>query len=163
MLKTDLFDELVGQGLVGTLSESFAAVAGIDVSPTLVEIVQARHPQLDARVADIRELPFEDGAFDAVVSNSTLDHFPSPDEIAASLREINRVLRPGGVLLVTLDNGMNPVVAARNAMPSRWRDAPGSSPTTSARPVVARAICERCSKARALASPSSEPCFTVRA
>ena len=128
VLKTDLFDELAGQGLVGPLSQSFGAVAGIDVSPTLVDIVQSRHPRLDARVADIRELPFEDGAFDAVVSNSTLDHFPSPDEIAASLREINRVLRLGGVLLVTLDNGLNPVVAARNAMPSRWRDATGLVP-----------------------------------
>jgi SAM-dependent methyltransferase len=128
VLKTDLFDELVGTGLVGALSESFGSVAGIDVSPTLVDIVQTRHPQLDARVADIRELPFEDLTFEAVVSNSTLDHFPSPAEIAASLREINRVLRPGGSLLVTLDNGMNPVVAARNALPARWRDATGLVP-----------------------------------
>ena len=33
------------------------------------------------------------------------------------------MLRPGGVLLVTLYNGMNPVIAARNAMPQRRRDA----------------------------------------
>ena len=146
VLKTDLFDELAGQGLVGPLSQSFGAVAGIDVSPTLVDIVQSRHPRLDARVADIRELPFDDGAFDAVVSNSTLDHFPSPDEIAASLREINRVLRPGGVVLVTLDNGLNPVVAARNAMPLRWRDATGLVPydvgATCRRPRDLRALLE---------------------
>jgi SAM-dependent methyltransferase len=146
VLKTDLFDELVGQGLVGTLTESFAAVAGIDVSPTLVDVVKPRHPQLDARVADIRELPFEDGAFDAVVSNSTLDHFPSQTEITASLREINRVLRPGGALLVTLDNGTNPVVAARNAMPQRWRDATGLVPydvgATCRRPRDLRALLE---------------------
>jgi hypothetical protein len=46
---------------------------------------------------------------------SVHDHFSSPSEIAASLREINRVLRPGGALLMTLDSGMNPMVAARNA------------------------------------------------
>jgi len=149
VLKTDLFDELVGQGLVGALSESFDGVAGIDVSPTLVDIVKVRHPMLDARVADIRELPFDDGAFDAVVSNSTLDHFPARTEIAASLREINRVLRPGGTLLVTLDNGMNPVVAARNAMPQRWRDATHLVPyevgVTCRRPRDLRALLEEAS------------------
>jgi SAM-dependent methyltransferase len=118
-----LFDELAGRVLVEALSGSFRRVAGIDVSATLVDVVSARHPGLDARVADIRALPFSEGQFDAVVSNSTLDHFASKREISASLREINHVVRPGGFLLVTLDNGMNPVVAARNALPSRWRDA----------------------------------------
>ena len=77
VLKTDLFDELVGRGLVETLSGSFAEVSGIDVSATLVDVVSKRHPELDARVADIRELPFEGSTFDAVVSNSTLDFFSS--------------------------------------------------------------------------------------
>jgi len=128
VLKTDLFDELVGRGLVDTLLESFGDVSGIDVSATLVDLVRERYPRLDARVADIRELPFDDSTFAAVVSNSTLDHFASRREIAASLTEINRVLRPGGALLVTLDNGMNPVIAARNAMPADWRDATGLVP-----------------------------------
>jgi SAM-dependent methyltransferase len=144
VLKTDLFDELAGTGLVPRLLDSFAAVAGIDVSPGLVARVRERHPRLDARVADVRRLPFEAEGFDAVVSNSTLDHFASVDEIGVSLRELHRVLRPGGTLLVTLDNGMNPIVAARNALPARWRSATGLVPyqvgATCRRPRELRAL-----------------------
>jgi SAM-dependent methyltransferase len=128
VLKTDLFDELAGVGLVPRLLDSFAEVAGIDVSPALVARVRDLHPRLDARVADVRSLPFDSSSFDAVLSNSTLDHFDSLAEVGSSLRELGRVLRPGGALLVTLDNGMNPVVAVRNAIPARWRTASGLVP-----------------------------------
>jgi SAM-dependent methyltransferase len=123
VLKTDLFDELVGDGLAGTLLGRFGSVTGIDVSAALVDIVRMREPRTAAHVADVRHLPFADAAFAAVVSNSTLDHFSTPADIAASLAELHRVLRPGGSLLVTLDNGMNPAVAVRNALPAPWREA----------------------------------------
>jgi SAM-dependent methyltransferase len=67
--------------------------------------------------ADVRALPFGDAEFAAVVSNSTLDHFDSAADITDSLREIGRVLRPGGTLVVTLDNPWNPVVALGKALP----------------------------------------------
>jgi hypothetical protein len=51
------------------------------------------------------------------VSNSTLDHFPSLDDVRAGLSELRRVLALGGALVVTLDNGANPVVALRNRLP----------------------------------------------
>ena len=70
--------------------------------------------------ADVRSLPFADGTFDVVVSNSTLDHFRSRKELIASMRELNRVTRPGGELVLTLDNRANPVVAFRNALPFHW-------------------------------------------
>jgi SAM-dependent methyltransferase len=121
VLKTDLFDEVTGAGLVPWLSSSFARVAGIDVSPLLVELVQARFPRLQAEPADVRRLPFPDAEFDAVVSNSTLDHLRSQDDIAIALREFHRVTRRGGTLLVTLDNPVNPVVAIRNVLADRLR------------------------------------------
>jgi SAM-dependent methyltransferase len=123
VLKTDLFDEVVGAGLVPDLLERFGSVTGIDVSPVVVDAARARYPRLRAEAADVRKLPFADETFDAVVSNSTLDHFPSQDDIAAALVELRRVLRPGGTLLVTLDNPLNPVVAIRNALPERVRAA----------------------------------------
>ena len=68
-----------------------------------------------------RTLPsFADSAFDLVVSNSTLDHFQTRQELIASMRELNRVTRPGGELVLTLDNKANPVVALRNALPFHW-------------------------------------------
>ena len=116
VLKTDLFDEVVGDGLVPWLSTSFAHVAGIDISPRLVELVRGRFPRLEVEVADVRRMPFPDGAFDTVVSNSTLDHFASEDDIVTALGELWRVTRPGGTLLLTLDNPVNPVLALRTLL-----------------------------------------------
>ncbi len=111
VLKTDMFDEAVGEGVYGLLVSRARFATGIDIAlPTL----------RSARTgvgADVRQLPFVDGAFDVVVSNSTLDHFLTEEELVASLRELRRVLRPGGELLLTLDNAANPLVAIRNVLP----------------------------------------------
>lgn len=57
-----------------------------------------RHPQLSVDLSsDPVALPYEDGAFDAVLSCGVLEHVAHPDR---SLDEIRRVLRPGGVLYV---------------------------------------------------------------
>jgi len=117
VLKTDLFDEATGAGLYPRLAERFAGIAGIDVDGRIVEAAAARYPDLEAVLADVRALPFGDGAFAAVVSSSTLDHFPARDDIAGALTELRRVLEPGGRLLITLDNLANPAVALRNALP----------------------------------------------
>jgi SAM-dependent methyltransferase len=119
ILKTDLFDEAVGAGLVPLLRERARGVVGVDVSPAVVAAAQARYPGLDATCADVRALGLPDASVDAVVSNSTLDHFASLDELVRALAEIRRVLAPGGRLLLTLDNGANPLVALRNALPRR--------------------------------------------
>ncbi|MFM1996362.1 MAG: hypothetical protein RLZZ111_749 [Planctomycetota bacterium] len=119
LLKTDLFDEVAGRGLVGDLVAGGWAVAGIDLSPVVVAEAEARNAGLEAVVADVRSLPFADGRFDAVFSGSTLDHFESEDEIACALRELARVLRPGGSLVLTLDNPGNPVIWLRNGPLSR--------------------------------------------
>lgn len=116
-LKTDLFDEAVGDGLVGALRARARDVIAIDISPAVVAAALGRYPDLDARCADTRRLPFDDRAFDLVLSNSTLDHFDSFDDVRAALAELHRVLEPGGRLVLTLDNGANPLVLLRNALP----------------------------------------------
>jgi SAM-dependent methyltransferase len=118
VLKTDLFDEAVGEGLVPFLRSRAEYVVGIDISPAVVEAARARYPDLDAHCADTRGLPFPDGSFDVAVSNSTLDHFARRAEIEAALAELRRVLEPGGRLLITLDNGANPLVLLRNVLPA---------------------------------------------
>lgn len=117
VLKTDLFDEAVGEGLHPLLAQRAARVVGIDVSAAAVAAARARHPDLEARVADARALPFGDGEFGAVVSTSTLDHYPDPADLPIALAELTRVLAPGGTLIVTLDNLANPLVALRNRLP----------------------------------------------
>lgn len=122
ILKTDLFDEAVGTGLVPLLLARSRRVAGIDVAGQIVSSAASKHPGLDARCADVRSLPFRDAEFDAVVSNSTLDHLASIEEIGIALREMRRVLRPGGHLVLTLDNPTNPVLAVRRMLPREWLD-----------------------------------------
>jgi SAM-dependent methyltransferase len=117
VLKTDLFDEAVAVGLLPLLERDSLGVTAVDASPLVVAAARRRYPQLDAQPADVRELPFGDASFDVVVSNSTLDHFESLDDVATGLRELVRVLRPGGTLLVTVDNLRHPLVALRNALP----------------------------------------------
>ena len=117
LLKTDLFDEAVGEGLYGALAARARAVVGVDLSVETGGRAHSNHPGLLAVGGDTRRLPFAADTFDVVFSNSTLDHFDSREEIVVSLREIRRVLRPAGILLLTLDNLMNPVVALRQALP----------------------------------------------
>jgi SAM-dependent methyltransferase len=117
LLKTDLFDESLGKGLYSLLGTRAKNVFGIDVSILTTRAVKLRHNGLQLAAADVRHLPFSDGTFDTIVSNSTLDHFESQDEISASLRELYRVLRVDGQLLLTLDNLANPVIALRNWLP----------------------------------------------
>jgi len=117
ILKTDLFGEALGEGTFPTLERRGKRVVGIDLSTTVTRAARDRHDTLAAVEADVRNLPFSGESFDVVVSNSTLDHFRSQEEITLSLRELHRVLAPGGILLLTIDNLLNPVIALRNHLP----------------------------------------------
>ena len=119
LLKTDVFDEAVSGGLYELLHARARALVGIDIAPVILREAGRGRADLHRSCADVRALPFADDTFDVVVSNSTLDHLDSLDEIRMSLREIYRVLRADGRLLITLDNGRNPMVALRNALPLR--------------------------------------------
>jgi SAM-dependent methyltransferase len=131
VLKTDLWDEAFGAGLYPSIATRAARVVGIDVSAAIVAAAVERYAELDAHVAHVDALPFADARFDAVVSNSTLDHFDDPHDIDVAIAELARVVRPGGTLIVTLDNPANPLVALAKILPRhalnrawlRWADA----------------------------------------
>jgi len=110
-LKTDLFEEAVGGGLCPL--QRARSTIGIDLANVAVRRAVGRHPRLQGVVADVRRLPFQSGAFDLVVSTSTLDHFGHASDIREALGELNRVLRAGGELIITMDNDRNPVLALR--------------------------------------------------
>jgi SAM-dependent methyltransferase len=122
ILKTDLFDEAWSDGLVPVLASRAGHVVGTDLSILIRRHARQRYNSLDAVGADVRRLPFGDSVFDTVVSNSTLDHFGTHAEIVDGLSEIYRVLRPGGQLIISLDNLANPMIALRNLLPfGLWR------------------------------------------
>jgi SAM-dependent methyltransferase len=115
LLKTDLFDEAVGTGLCRPLGRHARRVVAIDVSIATARDARTRGDLVLA--ADVRALPFLPHSFDTIVSTSTLDHFGSRDEVARSLGGLATALRPGGRLLVTLDNLENPKLRLRSAVP----------------------------------------------
>jgi ubiquinone/menaquinone biosynthesis C-methylase UbiE len=71
-----------------------AEVVAVDISGRMVELTAARG--IDARVADVQALPFEDAEFDVAVANWVLYHAPDVD---LAIRELARVLRVGGRLV----------------------------------------------------------------
>jgi SAM-dependent methyltransferase len=81
--------------------ELTAGVAAVDISPRMVELTRARG--VDAQVADVQELPFDESSFDCVAANWVLHHVPDLDR---GISELARVLRPGGRLVAaTLGEG----------------------------------------------------------
>jgi SAM-dependent methyltransferase len=120
LLKTDLFDEAVAAGVVPALADRADGIYAIDTSEKTVGLARGRYPAVRGTSCDVRSLPFADAAFDAIVSNSTLDHFANAGDISTALAELHRVLSPGGRLVLTLDNAANPVIAVRNALPFQW-------------------------------------------
>jgi ubiquinone/menaquinone biosynthesis C-methylase UbiE len=74
-------------------------VVGLDINPAMLSVARRLRPEIEWRQGDAAALPFEDAAFDAVVSQFALMFFPDP---VAALREMGRVLAPGGRLAVAV-------------------------------------------------------------
>jgi arsenite methyltransferase len=90
------FDLVVASRLVGKLGK----VCGIDLTPEMTEKAKKNlsHSALsdfDVRIAGAESIPFDDGAFDVVISNGALNLSPLKEKC---FREIYRVLKPGGRL-----------------------------------------------------------------
>ena len=79
--------------------ETGAEVVATDLSPRMVEL--ARDRGVDARLADVQALPFDDSSFDVVVAAWMLYHVPDLDR---GIVEIARVLRPGGLLVAATNS-----------------------------------------------------------
>jgi SAM-dependent methyltransferase len=81
---------------------------GVDISPRGIEVANAALGKFNTpyalNEADLCKLPFGTGTFDAVYSAHVLYHIADPQSQAAAFRELARVLRPGGVLVLLLAN-----------------------------------------------------------
>ena len=125
VLKTDLFDEAVGKGLLPMLTHCADQMIGMDVSALVVEAARGHCPDMTSYCADVRQIPLGDASVDLIVSPSSLDHFEVIEDFEIALRELHRVLRPNGRLIITMDNAANPAVAIRNALPFIWMQKTG--------------------------------------
>jgi SAM-dependent methyltransferase len=83
-----------GPGHVAKMfAQAEAVVTGVDFSPQMVKTAQSHYPHIMFREANAEQLPFDNGVFDAVVSNYVVHHLARPEVV---FREISRVLKPGG-------------------------------------------------------------------
>lgn len=94
----------VGCGYGRTLCElhelGFCHLVGIDFSEGMIERGRAQSPYLDLRVQESEKIDFPDESVDAVVLFAVLTCIRENASQKALLREIKRVLKPGGILYV---------------------------------------------------------------
>ena len=83
-------------------------VRGLDLSDGLVREAQQRHPHIGFDQGDMLALPVSDDSLAGVVAFYAIVHF-SPNQLECALREIYRVLKTGGRLLLAFHIGDRPV------------------------------------------------------
>ena len=71
---------------------------GIDLSEKMLAVARTKLPdQVKLLLGDSESLPFPDSSFDVVYCNDSFHHYPAPQNV---LREVHRVLKPGGTFLL---------------------------------------------------------------
>ena len=120
----DLLEVACGSGLfLATQATHVRRVAGLDLSDIQVGLARRR---LDDRIAagtaeivtgDAAALPWEDGRFSVVTCMGSVEAFPDP---AAALAEMDRVLRPGGRIVVSLGARVADGTQTHRVMDAVW-------------------------------------------
>jgi ubiquinone/menaquinone biosynthesis C-methylase UbiE len=106
------------------------AVYGVDMSDGMLAQARARSDRVQWLRGPAEQLPFDDGALDAVVTTSAFHFFDQP----AALREFHRVLAPGGLAAVSALSTRQ--VLLQSPAANRWK------PQHNASPAEVRAIFE---------------------
>jgi demethylmenaquinone methyltransferase/2-methoxy-6-polyprenyl-1,4-benzoquinol methylase len=94
-----VLDACCGTGdlAIAARSHGAAEVVGLDFSAKMLERARVKGPDIEWVQGDVLELPFEDGSFDSATVGFGIRNV---DDLEAGLRELRRVLRPGGRLAI---------------------------------------------------------------
>ena len=115
----DTLDIGCGNGyLLSVLRKKWPSVAltGLEYTPEMVALARAREVKDCALVqGDVRKIPFKDRSWDVVITERCIINVMDRDDQATSLREVARVLRPGGHFLCVeaFTDGLTDLNAAR--------------------------------------------------
>jgi len=96
-----------GNGRFSEVFQKKIEYVGVDNSEKMIEIARKKYPKVDLRIADALSLPFPENSFDKVFSFAVIHHLPSEELQLQLLKETRRILKPGGVLILTVWN-LNP-------------------------------------------------------
>jgi SAM-dependent methyltransferase len=124
----DILDVGVGAGrTTAFLAPQAGRYLGIDYSTAMIEACRRRFPAFEFRVADAADLSFlPDGGFDiAFFSFNGIDYLPTDAGRASCLRELRRVTRPGGRIIISSHNArvlaLYPQLAGATLLRKAWR------------------------------------------
>lgn len=94
---------------------------GIDINERMKqeEIHEPKHKML---WMDMTDLKLPDETFDVVYSLSTYEHIPVAEQFIKAMEETHRVMKPGGILVVTLDEIWNVMLKPEQCICSTWND-----------------------------------------
>jgi len=110
-----VLDAGAGRGVMypNTYREQVARMAGADVDPAVMDNTNLT----DAVVSDLGHLPYEDATFDVAFSKYVFEHLDRPLDV---LRELRRVLKPGGHLLIHTPNRWHYVAIGATVTPMQF-------------------------------------------
>ncbi len=86
--------------MLSMIHEKFptARCVGVEYSRELVELGRNAYPDIEIFRGDVQELEMDDAGFDVVIAAAVIEHLSDPFRFMA---EVHRVLRPGGILVLT--------------------------------------------------------------
>jgi SAM-dependent methyltransferase len=100
----------------------FGRVCGADVSAASIAQARLRNPEVQYEAYMGETLPYDSAAFDLSIAICVLHHVP-PTQWAGFLREMRRVVRPGGLVCLIEHNPLNPLTRLAVARCEFDRDA----------------------------------------
>ena len=101
MLNGKVLDAGCGDGFFSsqlTCFDEIKDITGIDISEKAIERALERYPKNPFRQASLNKIPFENASFDSIVMVEVIEHLV---DIDGTLEDLSRVLKPGGLLLIT--------------------------------------------------------------
>lgn len=101
-----LLDAGCGKGYLGeTVRPYTQEYIGFDISSSAIEISRKRIPHSMFKTGSLLHLPFEDESFDCIICSEVLEHIPEHNK---AIKELHRVIKKGGTVLISTPNRINP-------------------------------------------------------
>ncbi|PIZ45019.1 hypothetical protein COY32_05755 [candidate division WWE3 bacterium CG_4_10_14_0_2_um_filter_41_14] len=112
----NILDSGCGNGLYTNIMKQDGGITtGIDIASNFIAIAKERYPETPFFEGDImKSMPFEAGSFDIIVSKMVLMDIPS---IEKPVRDFARILKPGGVCVVSI---LHPVYPVFYMLKNKW-------------------------------------------